>query len=76
MDKEMQAAARKKIQDEWKARREVQIRELQEYNLRYPCDFCRDLEHGSGDGSAYGLAFDSHTIKCPECGSCFWSDES
>jgi len=73
---EMQAAARKKIQDEWIGRREAQIKELQEYNLRNPCSFCRDLENGRGDGSAYGLVSDSHTIRCPECDRCFWSDES
>ena len=73
---ERQCAARKKLQDSQKAKREAQIKELQEYELRHPCDFCRDLQYGHGDGTGYGLVFNSHTIRCPKCGTCFWSDES
>ena len=73
---ETQAAARKKIQDKWRARREAQIKELQEYDVQNPCNFCRDLQHGSGDGTEFGLVFDRHTIRCPKCNTCFWSDES
>lgn len=73
---EEQASARKEIQDRQKSIRAAKIKELQEYELRHPCEFCRDLQHGQGDGTKYGLVFDSHTIRCPKCRTCFWSDES
>ena len=73
---EKQYAARKEIQDEQKAVRDAKIKALQEYELTHPCDFCRDLQFGYGDGTKYGLVSNSHTIRCPKCGTCFWSDES
>jgi len=73
--KDQQAANRKKIQDKAAKERADIIERLSNYNSLHPCAFCRDLEQGSGNGESLGLTYNGHTIKCPECNCCFWSDE-
>ena len=70
-----QKAKRDAIQKEHRELRENKIKALQNYDKDHPCDFCRDLENGSGNGEDVGLIYNGSTIRCPECNKCFWSDE-
>ena len=71
-----QAVRRKIIQDQYAKERANKIKALKNYNKDHPCEFCRDLQHGFGNGEQFGLIYNGNTIKCPKCDKCFWSDES
>ena len=74
---ESQARNRQELQAKVAKKRLERIADIQAEVTRQTCDFCRDLNYApGGDGTMYGLIYDTHTIRCPVCDRCFWSDES
>ena len=71
-NKNKQAANRKQIQDAKKAIRDSKLKELRDYNKKYPCKFCRDfvgnydlIKYGCDE--IYGFIIKEDQVFCPKC---------
>jgi hypothetical protein len=71
-DKKKQRENRKRLQDRMKAERDAKLKELRDFNKKYPCSFCRDfvgnydyIKHGCDE--QYGFVIKKDEVFCPKC---------